>query len=145
MNAAAIPRDMKLITAYKLSDMLKQKRTKIFPVVPSRGSPSGDAVHAEAVRKIGPPVPTDNTIKDLGGSKKMSVPNLSHLIDQKTCENDQLKFELDRERDRCRASYRARMYIAAEASRVVESLQQALIKFQELHKEIEEEQELNEY
>lgn len=121
--------------------MLKQKRTKIFPITPSRESPSSDAVNAEAVRKIGPPLPTEDT---LGGSKKLPVPNLSKLIDQKTCENDQLKLELDRERDRCRASYRARMYIAAEASRVVESLQQALINFQELHKEIEEEQELYE-
>jgi len=120
--------------------MLKQKRTKIFPIAPSRGSPSGDAVDAEAARKIGPPMPTEDTNKNLGGSKKMPVPNLSQLIEQKTWENDQLRRELDRERDRYRASYRARMYIAAEASRVVESLQQALINFQELQKEIEEEQ-----
>lgn len=124
--------------------MLKPKRSKIFPIVSSRGPPSGDAVDSEAALKIGPPVPTKDTNKKLGGPKKMPVPTLSQLIDQKTCENDQLRLELDRERDRCRASYRARMYIAAEASRVIESLQQALINFQELHKEIEEEQELNE-
>lgn len=123
--------------------MLRHKRTKILPITPPRGPPLGDAVKAEAARKDGSSVPTEHTNKKLQGSKKMPVPNLSQLIEQKTCENDQLRRELDHERDRYRASYRARMYIAAEASRVVESLQQALINFQELHKEIEEEQELN--
>lgn len=109
--------------------MLRHKRTKIFQEhSPSNRSSLNNAVNTETLR---------NTDKKADGSKKMPRPNFSQLIEQKTWENDQLRRELEQERERYRASYRARMYIAAEAGRVVESLQQALRNFEQLNKEIE--------
>lgn len=100
----------------------------------------GDVIGEEAIRKKESSISTEEFSSKMGELKQMAVPNLPQLIDQKTWENDQLRQELDKERDRYRASHRSRTYIAAEASQLVKSLQQVLLNFQELQKEIESEQ-----
>jgi len=68
--------------------------------------------------------------------KKIPKPDLSQLIEQKLFENNQLRRKLELKRERYRASHRTRIYIAAEAERIVKSLQQALKNFELLDKEI---------
>jgi hypothetical protein len=64
--------------------------------------------------------------------------NITQAIEQKTWENSQLRQELDYERRKYQASYRARAYIALEADRAVKSLEQALSNLRNLEEAMEE-------
>jgi hypothetical protein len=59
-------------------------------------------------------------------------------MEQKTWENSQLRQELEYERQKYQASYRARTYIALEADRAVKSLEQALSSLRNLEEAMEE-------
>lgn len=91
--------------------------------------------------QIGLPVNTE-TMSRVGGeavqSKKMPRPTLAQIIEKKTWENDQLRRELEQERERYRASSQAATYITEEVGHVVRSLQEALVNLQQLNKEVGE-------
>lgn len=101
--------------------------------------PANMSSSKEAANENGSREPTPSTER-LGASdeaKKLPRPTILQLIDQKMSENEQLRGELEYERKRYQASRHARLYIAAEASRVVETLREALENFEELTREIE--------
>ena len=91
--------------------------------------------------QIGLPANTEAT-REVGGdatqSKKMPRPTLAQMIEKKTSENDQLRRELEQERERYRASHQAATYITEEVGHVVRSLQEALGNLALLNREVEE-------
>ena len=67
--------------------------------------------------------------------KRMPSPNLSQMVEQRTWENGQLRQELMYQQRKHGAS----MYFLEEVRLAVESLQQALVNFEKLDTEIENE------
>jgi hypothetical protein len=68
-------------------------------------------------------------------AKRMPAPDISIMMEQRTWENAQLRKELEYQRRKHGAS----MYLLEEVKLVVHSLQQALINFQKLNTELEDE------
>ena len=68
-------------------------------------------------------------------AKKISTPNISQMIERRTCENEQLRKELNYQQKKHGMS----MYLLEEVKLVVESLQKALENFQQCNVEIENE------
>jgi hypothetical protein len=69
-------------------------------------------------------------------AKKMPAPNISIIEQQRVWENAQLRKELEYQRRKHGAS----MYLLEEVKLVVEALQQALVNFQKLNTEFEDEE-----
>lgn len=116
--------------------MLKHKRTNIRPLpTPSDAPPKPTAVDAEIARNGGSSLAIEATKERSQASKNITTPSLSQIIEQRTWENGQLRQELLYEQRRHGAS----MYLLEEVKMAVKSLQQALINFQQIHMEVENE------
>jgi hypothetical protein len=116
--------------------MLKHKRTNIRPLpAPSDAPPKPTAVDAEIARSGGSSVAIEATKERSQASKNITTPSLSQIIEQRTRENGQLRQELLYEQRRHSAS----MYLLEEVKMGVKSLQQALINFQQIYMEVENE------
>ncbi len=116
--------------------MLKHKRTNIRPLpAPPDAPPTPTAVDAEIARNGGSSIAIETTKERSQASKNFPTPSLSQIIEQRTWENGQLRQELLYEQRRHGAS----MYLVEEVKIAVKSLQQALMDFQQIHKEVENE------
>jgi len=115
--------------------MLKHKRTNIRLLPNPNLSPSLTAVDAEIARNQGSSVAIEATQENLQAAKKMPTPSLSQIIEQRTWENGQLRQELAYQQRKHGAS----MYLLEEVKLVVTTLQQALVNFQKLSTEFEDE------
>ena len=115
--------------------MLKHKRTNIRHLPNPNLPPSLTAVDAEIARNQGSSVAIEATQENLQAVKKMPTPSLSQIIEQRTWENGQLRQELAYQQRKHGAS----MYLLEEVKLVVTTLQQALVNFQKLSTEFEDE------
>lgn len=95
------------------------------------------AVDAEISRNQGSPVTIEAANENLQAPKRIPSPSLSQMIERRTWENGQLREELSYQKRKNGAS----MYFLEEVRLAVESLQQALVNFQNLNTEIENESE----
>jgi hypothetical protein len=113
--------------------MFKPKRPKIriLPSIHERPPTIG----AEATRNEGSPAATDEIKEGLQASKTMPTLSLTEMVEQRTRENRQLRRELAYQHRKQGAS----IYFLEEVRIAVDSLQEAVIRFQKLHKEIENE------
>ncbi|KAI9767638.1 MAG: hypothetical protein M1840_005509 [Geoglossum simile] len=110
--------------------MFKPKRPKIciLPSIPEKPP----IIDAEATRNEEPPAATDVTKE---ASKTIPALNLTEMVEQRTRENSQLRRELAYQHRKQGAS----IYFLEEVRIAVDSLQEAVIRFQDLRKEIENE------
>jgi hypothetical protein len=116
--------------------MLKHKRTNIRPLpAPSDAPPTPTAVDAEIARNGGSSVAIEATKERSQAFKNNPTPSLSQIIEQRTWENGQLRQELLYQQRRHGAS----MYLLEEVKMAAKSLQQALINFQQIHMDAENE------
>ena len=99
------------------------------------GPPAPTAVDAEIARNQGSSVAIEATQEKMQAAKKLPTPSLSQIIEQRTWENGRLRQELAYQQKK----YGASMYLLEEVKLVVASLQQALVNFQTLSTEFEDE------
>jgi hypothetical protein len=115
--------------------MFRHKRPKPSPLPTlSDTPPAPTAVEVEIASHKGSTVAIDATKERMQAAKKMPTPSLSQMIEQRTWENSQLKQELAYRQRKHGAS----MYLLEEVRLVVESLQQALLTFQKLNTDLED-------
>jgi hypothetical protein len=119
-----------------IDNMFKHKRKKIR-LLPNRpdGSLTYSALELEGTPKQNLVTPIDGTKGALYGSKKMPIPNLEQMIEQRTWENGLLRQELTYQQRKHGAS----MYLLEEVRLAVQSLQEAMVNFQSLSAQIENE------
>jgi hypothetical protein len=118
--------------------MLKNKRKRVrFLSHGSDRPPTPTTANAEISRNQGSPVAIEAANENLQAPKRMPSPSLSQMIEQRTWENGQLRQELMYQQRKHGAS----MYFLEEVKLAVESLQQALVNFQKLNTQIENESE----
>jgi hypothetical protein len=89
---------------------------------------------AQTSRKPGFDTTVESTPGKVETAKKMPAPDMSIIMQQKTWENAQLTKELKYQRRKNGAS----MYLLEEVKLVVDTLQQALVNFQKLNTEFED-------
>jgi hypothetical protein len=128
-----------LITSYTIFSepimMLRHKRPKIRLIPNSDTPPLPTALDEEIARNQGSSVAIEATQERLQQAKKMPTPSLAQIIEQRTWENGQLRQELAYQQRKHGAS----MYLLEEVKLVIDSLQQALVNFQKLNMDFEDE------
>ena len=112
--------------------MLRHKRRK-FRVL-SNSPDSTQPIHINA-HDPGSPARVNGTMETPQVAKKISTPNISQIIEQRTWENEQLRKELIYQQRKNGVS----MYLLEEVKLVVKSLRKALENFQQCNLEIENE------
>ena len=111
--------------------MLRHKRTK-FRLLPDGFNNSTPTVHFPGHER---PEKVEEPSEVLPAARKITSPNLSQMIEQRTWENDQLRKELIYQQRKHGIS----VYLLEEVRLVVDSLQKALQNFQQQNNEIENE------
>jgi len=117
--------------------MLKHKRTQNKPLRSDDGPPALTPVDIEIARNQGSSVAIEATLENLQAAKRLPITSISETIEQKTRENGQLRQELAYEKRKSKSS----IYLLEEVKLVVASLQQAIITFQKLNRNMEGENE----
>ena len=92
---------------------------------------------SDAEGNQGSPITIEAANENLQAPKRMPSPSLSQMVERRTSENGQLMQELMYQQRKHGTS----MYFLEEVKLAVESLQQALMHFQKLNTEIENESE----
>jgi hypothetical protein len=111
--------------------MFRSKKTKIR-LVPSIDTPPAHIlVGTEIARNPRSPVATEAAQEGMQAAKRTPTPSLTQIVEQKTWENGQLRQDLERK-------HSASLYLLEEVKLVVESLQQAILNFQRLNTELED-------
>jgi len=113
--------------------MLKHKRTQNKPLRNDDGPPGLTPVDIEIARNQGSSVAIEATPENLQAAKRLPITSISETIEQKTRENGQLRQQLAYEIRRNKSS----IFLLEEVKRAVDSLQQAIITFQKLNRNIE--------
>ncbi|GAB1319508.1 BZIP domain-containing protein [Madurella fahalii] len=115
---------------------LRHKRTHLKLLQSRDDPPEPTPVDTEIARHQGSSVAIEATPERLQASKNLPTPSLSQIIEQRTWENGRLRQELAYQQRRNGAS----MYLLEEVKNAVDSLQQALVNFQKLSKELGEDE-----
>jgi hypothetical protein len=89
----------------------------------------------QSTRKQGTHPASDPPSRRIESAKKMPTPDISIIQQQREWENTQLRKELQYQRRKHGAS----MYLLEEVRLVVKSLQEALVNFEKLNSEFEDE------
>lgn len=113
--------------------MLSYNKLKIRPIANSDTHPKNNA--AQATRKQGTHPTSDPPSRRIELAKKMPTLDISIIQEQREWENAQLRRELQYQRRKHGAS----MYLLEEVRLVVKSLQEALVNFEKLSSEFEDE------
>jgi len=132
LDVQCIPKSKRLLVVHLI--MLRHRKPKIRLVPKFDTPPALTAVDTEIARNQGSSVAIEATPERMQAAKKMPTPSLTHIIEQKTWENGQLHQELAYQQRKHGAS----MYLLEEVRLVVGSLQQALLNFQKLNTEFED-------
>ena len=110
--------------------MLRHKRAKLRLQPSSIGAPIPDTIETGG---LSDPVRIEQATEVRQAAKKIPNSGLSQMIEQRTWENEQLRKELVYQQRKHGAS----VYLMEEVKLAVESLQKALVNFQQYYAEIE--------
>ncbi|KAH8722827.1 hypothetical protein GQ44DRAFT_774615 [Phaeosphaeriaceae sp. PMI808] len=113
--------------------MLSYNKHKIRPITNTDIPPKNNAT--QATRRQAAHPANDPPSRRIEAAKKMPTPDISIIQQQREWENAQLRKELQYQRRKHGAS----MYLLEEVRLVIDSLQEALLNFQKLNSEFEDE------
>jgi hypothetical protein len=113
--------------------MLSYNKLKSRPIANTDIPPKNNV--NQAPRKQGTYPASDPPSRRIESAKKMPTPDISIIQQQREWENTQLRKELQYQRRKHGAS----MYLLEEVRLVVKSLQEALVNFEKLNSEFEDE------
>ncbi|KAI3573899.1 hypothetical protein IWW34DRAFT_634132 [Fusarium oxysporum f. sp. albedinis] len=116
-------------------NMLRHKRTHIKLLQSRDEPPEPTPIDVEIAQHQGASVAIDATQERLQATKNLPTPSLSKIIEQRTWENGRLRQELAYQQRKNGAS----IYLLEEVKNIIYSLQQALLSFQKLSRELGDE------